>query len=256
MTSNAPGSCCYKGVKHEGKLRGRIEKMGETEVYVTEPSASASNGYGIVYLTDIIGHKFINAQLLADQYAENGYVVVMPDLFHGDPVPFNSDMATFSMPTWISGALGAKKVPHIPPSIDPIVKASIATLREKYKVKKVVLAGYCFGAKYVVRFLTSDDIAAGYVAHPAMIDQKELDAVKRPLSIAAAEIDDIFPQQKRWESENTLKSLGVPYQITVYSGVAHGFAVKSDFKVKSDKFAKEAAFFQALQWFEEHLKDE
>ena len=59
----------------------------------------------------------------------------MPDLFHGDPVPLNSDMATFSVPTWLSGVYGEKKVPHTPPSIDPIVKASIAELREKYNCK-------------------------------------------------------------------------------------------------------------------------
>ncbi|KAG4411864.1 hypothetical protein IFR04_015004 [Cadophora malorum] len=256
MTSNAPGSCCYKGVKHEGHPRGRIEYLGETEVYVTEPSTSAANGHGIVYLTDIVGHKFINAQLLADQYAENGYVVIMPDLFHGDPVPLNSDMATFSVPTWVSGVYGERKVPHTPPSIDPIVKASIAELREKYNCKKLALAGYCFGAKYVIRFLTSDNISAGFIGHPAMVDQKELEAVTGPLAMAAAEIDDIFPQKLRHESENTLKALGVPYQINLYSGVVHGFGVRCNPKVKAEKFAKESAFFQALQWFEEHLKDE
>ena len=89
-----------------------------------------------------------------------------------------------------------------------------------------------------------------------MVDQKELEAVTGPLAIAAAEIDDIFPQKLRHESENTLKALGVPYQINLYSGVVHGFGVRCNPKVKAEKFAKESAFFQALQWFEEHLKDE
>jgi dienelactone hydrolase len=37
---------------------------------------------GSMDLTDVIGHRFINAQLIADQLAANGYLVVMPDLFH------------------------------------------------------------------------------------------------------------------------------------------------------------------------------
>lgn len=63
------------------------------------------------------------------------YTVLMPDLFHGDPVPLNSDMATFSIPTWMQGVYGAKKVPHIPSSVDPIVETCINTLREKYNCK-------------------------------------------------------------------------------------------------------------------------
>lgn len=36
-----------------------------------------------------MGHKFLNAQLIADQFAVKGYFVVMPDLFNGDAVPLN-----------------------------------------------------------------------------------------------------------------------------------------------------------------------
>ncbi|KAH9207410.1 putative dienelactone hydrolase [Leptodontidium sp. 2 PMI_412] len=256
MPSNVLGSCCYQGVKHEGQPCGRIENIGETEIYISEPTSSASNGYGILYLTDIIGHKFVNAQLLADQYAENGYVVVVPDLFHGDPVPFNSDMATFSIPTWMQGAYGAKKVPHTPPNVDPIVQAGLDTLRQKHNCKKIALVGYCFGAKYAVRFLGSGQVDVGFIGHPAMVEKKELEGVKRPLALAAAETDDIFPANMRHDFEETLRKLeGVPYQINLYSGVTHGFGVRCDPKVRAQRFAKESAFFQALQWFEEHLRD-
>jgi dienelactone hydrolase len=46
----------------------------------------------------------------------------------------------------------------------------------------------------------------------------------------------------------------VPYQITLYSDVEHGFAVRADLKKKATKFAKEKAFFQAVFWFDEFLK--
>jgi hypothetical protein len=44
------------------------------------------------------------------------------------------------------------------------------------------------------------------------------------------------------------------YQINLYSGVSHGFAVSIDLNDRKQVFAKESAFNQALRWFDEHLK--
>ncbi|KAH8694368.1 esterase/lipase [Ilyonectria robusta] len=251
MASNPIGSCCYQGVKHEGQPYGHVETVGETETYIVEPKSS--NGFGLIFLTDIIGHKFVNAQLIADQFAANGYTVLIPDLFHGDPVPLNADMATFSLPDWMQGKLGAKNIPHIAETVDPVVAASLKFLKEKYNPKKVAAVGYCFGAKYVVRGLGSGSFDAGYIAHPAMVSMEELEAIKGPLSIAAAEVDDIFPTNLRHDSEAVLLKTGTPYQLNVYSGVNHGFAVRCDLSDKRQKYAKESAFLLVLQWFNEYL---
>ena len=68
------------------------------------------------------------------------------------------------------------------------------------------------------------------------------------------ETDTIFPAEKRHETEVILKDVKLPYQINLYSGVEHGFAVRCDIKVPQQKYAKESAFLQACGWFEEHLK--
>lgn len=62
----------------------------------------------------------------------------------------------------------------------------------------------------------------GYIAHPSFVSTEELRGIKGPLSIAAAEIDAIFPAEKRHESEVILKEIGLPYQVNLYGGVAHG----------------------------------
>ena len=69
------------------------------------------------------------------------------------------------------------------------------------------------------------------------------------------ETDSIFPAEKRHESEEILKKTGQPYQINLYSGVEHGFAVRADLSKKETKFGKEQAFFQAVTWFDYWLKD-
>lgn len=96
-------------------------------------------------------------------------------------------------------------------------------------------------------------IDVGFIAHPSFVEESELSAIKGPLSIAAAETDQIFPTEKRHRSEEILVDTKQPYQITLFSGVVHGFSVRCDLSKKHEKFAKEQAFLQAVTWFNEHL---
>ncbi len=70
------------------------------------------------------------------------------------------------------------------------------------------------------------------------------------------EVDEVFSAKNRHESEEILRDLKPkrPYQISLYSEVRHGFAVRGDLGIHSQRFAKEAAFHQAVVWFEEYLK--
>ncbi|PWY71673.1 alpha/beta-hydrolase [Aspergillus heteromorphus CBS 117.55] len=253
MTSHPPRSCCYQGVKHEGEATGSYSTLNDFEIYTNYP-ADKSTEHGILIITDVIGHRFINAQLIADQFAANGYFVMMPDLFDGDAIPLNRP-AGFDLQAWLRGEYHKEKKGHLPADVDPIIEACITEMRSKYGVKKIGAVGYCFGGKYVVRHLHPEQgkIDAGYTAHPSFVTAEELKAIKGPLSISAAEVDAIFPTEKRHESEVILKDLGFPYQINLYSGVEHGFSVRGNPEKRTVQYAKESAFLQAVQWFKEHL---
>ena len=106
--------------------------------------------------------------------------------------------------------------------------------------------------QYVVRHY-QNGIKVGYSAHPSFVEDEELAAITGPFSISAAEIDPIFPAEKRHKSEEILIKTGQPWQINLFSGVSHGFAVKGDQSVKAEKYAKEQAFAQAVSWMNEHL---
>jgi dienelactone hydrolase len=129
-------------------------------------------------LTDIFGHKFLNNQLIADQFAANGYLTLMPDLFQGDPIPENRP-ENFDMDSWRKN--------HTFEHVDPIVEAVIKELKGPLAAEKIGGVGYCFGAKYVTRFLTKKGgLDAGYVAHPSWVTAAEVKGIEGPLSIAAA----------------------------------------------------------------------
>jgi len=147
----------------------------KVETYFSYPK-DKSTANAILIITDAIGHGSINVQLIADQFAANGYLVVMPNLFHGDPAPLNAP-ADFNLMKWLQG--------HGRESVDPIVEAALKEIK-KLGAKKIGGVGYCFGAKYVVRHLKMGELDAGFTAHPSFVEPDELKAVQRPLSIAAA----------------------------------------------------------------------
>ena len=148
------------------------------------------DGKAVLILTDVVGYKFKNTQLIADQFAANGYPTYVPDLFNGDPVQINRSPG-FDLQKWLKGAAGGGQGPgHGPEQTDPIVDAVIKHLREKAGVTKLAAAGYYFGAKYLVRHmdkaLAGNGIDVGYVAHPSFVEEDELLKLNGPLSIAAA----------------------------------------------------------------------
>lgn len=205
---------------------------------------------------------------MADAFAEQGYACLVLDLFNGDPAPLNMP-EDFDIMGWITKGTDGKN-PHLPENIDPIVVAGIKYMQEVVGAKQLAGVGYCFGAKvspnsfYEVRCLANTDleylvrhyqdgIKCGFIAHPSFVESQEVAAITGPLSIAAAEHDDIFPPEKRQESETILGETGKPFQINLFSAVEHGFAVRGNVENKSERFAKEQAFQQAVTWFDNWL---
>ncbi|PSR90848.1 dienelactone hydrolase [Coniella lustricola] len=247
MTSLPPARCCTVGTLHEGEPKGELKDIGNVSTYLSyPPDQSTSNA--ILILSDVIGHKFVNVQLIADEFAARGYFVVLPDLFNGDTVPLNRPEG-FQIQDWLQN--------HLPKDVEPIIDSILAEMRNSYGCQRIGGVGYCFGGRYVARYLRSAaacKLDVGYTAHPTMMSADELASIQGPLSIAAAVNDFVFTAEKRHESEAILARLDVPYQINLFSHVEHGFSVRCDLAIKEQRVAKEGAFLQAVQWFDAYLK--
>jgi dienelactone hydrolase len=192
-------------------------KVGEHAAYIVRSTGDSHKDVGIIYIPDVIG-IWANSQLLADEFAESVFTTIIIDIFRGDAIPMNR-FADTNLADWIAnGHVGAGG--HTTKDIDPIIKEDLAYMRSVLKMQRIGAVGYCFGGKYVVRHLQGG-IDVGFIAHPSFVDEDELKKVTRPLSIAAAETDSIFPSEKRYQSEMILRNNGGVYQITLYSGVVH-----------------------------------
>ncbi|KAJ5790001.1 uncharacterized protein N7518_007012 [Penicillium psychrosexuale] len=244
MTSHNLAQCCTVGSLHEGEARGEIKEIDNISTYLVYPGNKSTKN-AILILTDVIGHTLINAQLIADQFAANGYFVVMPDLFGGDSVPMNRPEG-FNIHDWAKN--------HQPAQTDPIIDTILKEMRESLGCQNIGGVGYCFGGKYVCRYLSPGKLDVGYTAHPTNVEVTELENVRGPLSIAAAGKDFMLTMEKRHESEKILEKLDLPFQINLFSDVEHGFAVRCDLSKSHNRFAKEQAFLQAVAWFNQYLK--
>lgn len=123
---------------------------------------------------------------------------------------------------------------------------------------KIGVVGFCWGGQYAV-LLGQDDSGAGstepkpladvvFTAHPARFAiPEDIEKVKVPLSIALAD-KDLWVNQaeaktfKRLEKEE-------PYEVEIFEGTKHGFALRNDEKNEIEMAAAEKAEQQALFWF-------
>ncbi|KAK8089880.1 dienelactone hydrolase [Apiospora hydei] len=68
--------------------RGEIRKLGEVDAYISKPASyPTSPAKLLLLLTGGTGLQSANNQIQSDKFADEGFVVVMPDLFGGDPAP-------------------------------------------------------------------------------------------------------------------------------------------------------------------------
>lgn len=64
------------------------------------------------------------------------------------------------------------------------------------------------------------------------------------------EIDAMMPPARKSAIEDLLANqVAQPYQVSLYGGTSHGFGTRANISDPEQKFGKEAAFYQAVRWF-------
>ncbi|KAE9969594.1 hypothetical protein EG327_010560 [Venturia inaequalis] len=236
-------------VLHDGiNSTGEYKDFGGINTYLSYPSSKKTD-IAVLYLTDIFGLPLVNNRLLGDSLAKAGYFVVIPDLFKSDAIPSDAldPGSTFNMTAW--------RMRHTVAMADAIVEQTIKTMRSELAVKKIGAVGYCYGGKYVARFLAAGKgLDAGFTAHPSSVELSEWDAVGYPLSIAYGDLDASNNASARSSAEATFIKGGKTYQTSLYAGAEHGFAVRTNLTDPKKRFAQESAYVQAVRWFDAWIK--
>lgn len=175
---------------------GEVRKLGDIDVYVAKPKdypRTASRF--LLLLTGGTGMQSTNNQIQADMYADNGFVVVMPDLFGGDVAPnssseLSSDLQSETAAASSSSFLDIFKFKavetvktflidmwlarHTEAKVLPLLHQVIASSREEFADAVssgggIYAVGYCFGGRYVL--LLAADKSQGQNEAPAAAEE-------------------------------------------------------------------------------------
>lgn len=240
MASNPPAACCAKGFYHEGTPKGSIANLYDIETYIT---GVESNEKVIVILTDIFGNKLQNTQIIADHLGAAGYRVYIPDILFGDALEKLDESVDFT--EW--------RERHNVTKTKSIVDQFLTGLKKEHSPKFIGVVGHCFGAKYAIQQIHATEGAADAcaVAHPSFVSIEEIAAIgkEKPLLISAAETDPVFPPELRHLSEEKLTEIGARYQLDLFSGVSHGFAVRGDMSNPCVRYARDKVLLDQIYWF-------
>jgi len=189
---------------------------GSFKAYLATPDRGS--GPGIVLLQEIFGiNQYIRD--VADYYAEEGYVVLAPDLFWRLQPGVELDESDFEK------AFALYQKFDVPKAVEDIV-ATVAALRAQPACKgKIGALGFCLGGKlaYLAAAEAGVDCAVGY--YGVAIEQ-QLDLVpkiKCPLVLQFAAEDKFVPAAAVAEIRKAFSGRE-DVEIHVYPGVDHAFA--------------------------------
>ncbi|KAK4149539.1 dienelactone hydrolase family-domain-containing protein [Chaetomidium leptoderma] len=228
-------------IAHTGEPVGKEKMYNGVNLYISKPDCKKPK-VGVLYLTDVFGIQLAQNKLLADSFARAGFLVVAPDMFNGEPAPMDFDTPGFNATEFT--------LAHGPSATDPILATAVAYLRTT-GVDKIATTGYCYGGRYAFRMLAAGKgVDAGFAAHPSLLEDSEIMAITRPISVAAAETDAMLLPERRPQMEAMLADTTQPYQFNLYGGTSHGFGVRGNVSDPRQKFGKETAFYQAVRWFD------
>lgn len=193
---------------------------GQFRAYLAKPRSNAGKAPGIVLCQEIFG---VNAYVreTADYYAEEGYVVLAPDLFwRMEP---GVDMG-YSPEEW-KRAFDYFQRFDVDRGIEDI-RATVQALRARPECTgEVGVLGHCLGGKlaYLTACRVDVDAAVGYYGVGIEGALDEAAGIKCPMVLHFAELDQYCGKEARDRIYAALKDRP-EIELYTYSGVDHAFA--------------------------------
>lgn len=191
---------------------------GEFNAYVSVPASG--KGPGLILLQEIFGVNKTMRQI-ADYYAEEGYVVVVPDLFWRQEAGVELD---YDVESW-KKAFGFYQGFDQEKGIEDIASTIDALKQRDEFTGGVGVLGFCLGGRlaYLAACRCDVDAAIGYYGMGMENHLDEADNIKGKLVLHFAEKDEYCPAEARDQLFAALQSRD-NMELYLYPEVDHAFA--------------------------------
>jgi len=206
--------CVNPGAPLTHTAKGKFVQIAGVEAYRIGDHKTKA----VLYITDIFGHKFVNAHKIADAIASEGITVVAPNLFHAG-APFdakNPDWANFG--PWLEKNTVAASI--------KVAEATLAALVAE-GFTSIQTIGYCYGCAIVTHLIsTSTHVKGAVMSHPSFIQRGDGAKVRKGVNLLMniAERDDYFTPALDADYSAGVKAAGVHVWRVSYPNTDHGFA--------------------------------
>ncbi|KAL1194818.1 Endo-1,3,1,4-beta-D-glucanase [Cardamine amara subsp. amara] len=204
-----------------------------------------NNGTGLLLLSDVFGFQDSATRDFAYRVACNGYNVLVPDLFRGDP--WSKTRPESEYEEWRRGQdpnrIRQDTTSFTKWMVDEFAAAGIS--------KKLGVMGFCFGGGRVVDVLAADEngyFSTGVSFYGTRIDSAVAGDVKVPVLFIAGDRDPLCQVEGFYEIE---EKIGEGSKVVVFEGRGHGFVHRPE--TPEDDRDSEEAFALMRNWLHHHL---
>ena len=179
---------------------------------------------------------------IAGRFAEEGYVVIAPDLYDGKVTKDPEQAGQYMQNLDQSRAL-------------QILNASVELLKSQQNVKpdSIGVTGFCMGGTFALLLAShNDSIKASAPFYGDVPQDDVLKKLSSPVLFIGAENDPWITQEKMKRLKDAMDKYGKEGEVKVYSGVGHAFFNDT----RPDAYNKEAAedaWIRVTQFLSEKL---
>lgn len=182
-----------------------------------------NNGTGVLLLSDIFGFEDSSTRDFAYRVACNGYNVLVPDLFRGNPWKKGQPFTEFEQ--WLTR--------HSPSMVAKDIDAATKWLIDEFAAagisEKLGIIGFCFGGGKLVETLARDRQAhfgTGVCFYASGVDTSLAKDIRVPILFISGDKldDDLCPINRLRDME---KCIGGS-RVVVYYGRGNGFVHRPD----------------------------
>ncbi|MCL7028004.1 hypothetical protein MKW94_006144 [Papaver nudicaule] len=204
-----------------------------------------NNKTGVLLLSDVYGFEDSATRDFAYRVACNGYNVLVPDLFRGDPWSKHRPKDDYE------NRRAKQSLERVSKDINLSAKWMVDEFIAAKMSKKLGIVGFCFGGGRILETLSQDQgsyFGIGACFYGTRINPSVAESINVPVLFISGDNDPLCPVDLLHDLE---KNIGKGSKVVVFEGRGHGFVHRPESQEEDED--ADAAFSILRNWLHDGL---